>query len=389
MSYGYILSHILMEVQNASYLFSQPLYFDKKRDIMDLLLMTRPLKGAVGEKMEKINVYVPENIGTMLENDAVMFEVYKNDGRTVNKNKFLGRLITGYYDDYVIEARTAYDKIMSDIDTEKLSIKEKEQIADSILRNVVLPEVPSRKGKNPARLSLKPTKDTEGLIEQIMMDLGDKDYISQYFCRMFMSYCEKPFSEREQIIFKDNYETLRMSCAAKRSIAFKTIWNPKTIHEVIPYKVVTGSEEMFNYLICAEINPISGQQEAKTYRLNRIDKINYGKSMGSIDSSVLHYLGMMVKYGPQYMINDEEESCVRLTESGRRNFSRIYYGRPLVDYVDERDDGFYYYFKGSKDQVFFYFRRFGYDDAEIISPESLRKRMIEFHSKAYEMYKGR
>ncbi len=339
--------------------------------------------------MEKINIYVPENIGAMLENDAVMFEVYKRDGRTVNKNRFLGLLITGYYGDYITEARAAYDTIISSIDTTKLSLKEKEQIADNILKNFVLPVVPSRKGKNPARLSLKPTKDTEALIQQILTDLGGEDFISQYFCKMFMSYCEKPFSKREQIIFKDKYEMLQMACSVKRSLTFKTIWNDKIIHEVIPYKVVTGPEEMFNYLLCAEINPASGEQEAKTYRLNRIDKINYGRSLDSIDSDVRHHLDMMLKYGPQYMINDDAESCVRLSDSGVRNFSRIYYGRPVLDHVVEKEDGHYYYFKGSKDQVFFYFRRFGYEDAEIISPEPLRQRMIDFHSKACAMYEGR
>lgn len=339
--------------------------------------------------MDKINVYVPENIGSMLERDASMFEVYKRDGRTINKNRFLGMLITGYFGDYVTEARSAYDRIVSAIDTEKLSIKEREQIADSILRDVVLPAVPSRKGKNPARLSLKPTKDTEALIERIMLDLGGEDYISQYFCRMFMSYCEKPFSKREQIIFKDSFETLQLACDVGKSITFKTIWNMKNIHEVIPYKVVTGPEEMFNYLLCAEVNPSTGEQEAKTYRLNRIDRINYGRSMSSIEDTVMHYLDMMLQYGPQYMINDDEESCVRLTNSGVRNFSRIYYGRPMVERVEDRDDGHYYYFKGSKDQVFFYFRRFGYEDAEVISPEPLRTKMIEFHSKACDMYKSR
>ena len=348
-----------------------------------------PKRGCRRVPLEKINVYVPENIGTMLENDATMFEVYKKDGRTINKNRFLGMLITGYYGDYVTEARAAFDSIVSAIDTKKLSVKEKEQIADSILRDVVLPAVPSRKGKNPARLSLKPTKDTEALIEQIMRDLGSEDYISQYFCRMFMSYCDKPFSKREQIIFKDNYETLQLACDAKKSITFKTIWNAKNLHEVIPYRVVTGPEEMFNYLLCAEINSASGTQEAKTYRLNRIDRINYGRSTESIDDTVKHYLEMMIKYGPQYMINSDDESCVRLTDSGVRNFSRIYYGRPMVERVEERDDGHYYFFKGSKDQVFFYFRRFGYEDAEIISPEPLRAKMIEFHSKARDMYEGR
>ena len=61
--------------------------------------------------MDKINVYVPDNIGIMLENDAVMFEVYKRDGKTINKNRFLGMLVTGYYDDYVTEMRSAYEKI--------------------------------------------------------------------------------------------------------------------------------------------------------------------------------------------------------------------------------------------------------------------------------------
>lgn len=336
--------------------------------------------------MEKINIYVPEETGNLLENDAIMFEIYKKDGRTVNKNKFLGAIITGYYNDYVMESKTAYDSIISALSTSNLSEKEKIEITNSILKTVVLPEVPSRKGKNPTKLSLKPTKDTEALVEQILEDLGAEDFISQYFCRMFMSYCEKSFSKREQIVFKDNYDTLLMACKTNKSILFKTIWNEKNIHEVIPYAVVTGKEEMFNYLLCAEINKTTGEQDAKAYRLNRISKINYSRSLGNIDSNIKNYLDKMLLYGPQYMINDDEESCVRLTDSGQRNFSRIYYGRPAVDRVEEKEDGHYYYFKGSKDQIFFYFRRFGYNDVEIISPESLRQKMIEFHTKACEMY---
>ena len=72
--------------------------------------------------MEKINIYVPENIGAMIESDATMFEVYKKDGRTINKNRFLGMLIIGYYNDYVTEAKAAYDAILSAIDTNKVRI---------------------------------------------------------------------------------------------------------------------------------------------------------------------------------------------------------------------------------------------------------------------------
>ena len=339
--------------------------------------------------MEKINIYVPEKIGKMLENDAVMFEVYKKDGRTINKNRFLGLLIKGYYGDYISEARAAFETILSSIETKKLSLQEKEQIADSVLKNTILPTVPSRKGKHPARLSLKPTKDTETLIQQILIDLGGEDYISQYFCRMFMSYCEKPFSKREQIIFKDNYEILQESCANSRSISFKTIWNEKSIHEVIPYKVVTGPEEMFNYLLCAEINSDAGEQETKTYRLNRIDRITFGKSRESINDRVRHNLELMIRYGPQYMINDDEESCVRLSSNGVKSFNRIYYGRPHFERIEVKEDHTYYYFKCSSDQLFLYFKRFDGDAAEIIYPKALRERMIRFHSDSLEIYKER
>ena len=336
--------------------------------------------------MDKINIYVPENIGKMLENDAAMFEVYKKDGRTINRNRFYRMLIIGYYGDYITEARATFDSIVSAIDTKKLSLNEKEQIAYSILQDVVLPIVPSRKGKNPSNLSFKPTKDTEALVEQMMRDIGSENYISQYFCKIFMSYCDKPFSKREQILFKDNYETLQMACDAKKSITFKTIWNPRIIHEVIPYKVVTGPEEMFNYLLCAEVNTETGRQEAKTYRLNRIDRIYYGRNMSSIDDTVRHYLDLMIHYGPQYMINDEEEACVRLNSYGVKSFNRIYYGRPQYERIEVKDEHSYYYFKCSSDQLFLYFKRFEGDEVEILYPKTLRDRMIRFHKESLKVY---
>ena len=337
--------------------------------------------------LEKINIYVPGHIGLLLDSDASMFEILKRDGQTINRNRFLSMLILGYYNSYVTECQNSYDSIVAELINHGVSRDRSYEIGDTILKKIVLPEVPSRKGKNPTKLSLKPTKETEGLIISIMNDLGSEDYISQYFCRLLMSYCEKPFSEREQIIFRDNYELLREACEHRRPISFSTIWNPSVIHSVIPYKLSVGQEEMFNYLLCAESSTFSGKQEARTYRLNRISKINLSRIPSQIAEEVSNHLERMIRYGPQYMINDDEESCVRLTESGRRNFSRIYYGRPQVDRIEEKADGAYYYFKGSKDQVFFYFRRFGFDDAEIISPELLRKKMADFHLKAYENYK--
>ena len=330
--------------------------------------------------LDKINIYVPEHIGQILERDAEMFEVFKKDGNTINKNRFLSKLLLGYYSSYANERQQAYEKIATCLMESGIDSRRSHDIADNILKNVVLPAVPSRKGKNPSNLSLKPTKETETLI----LDIEKDKYFSQYFCGMLMSYCEKPFYERERIVFRDKYELLQDACEKSSPIAFSTIWKPEVIHTAIPYKLATGQEEMFNYLLCAETNTETGVQEAKSYRLNRIKRIHYKEISNQICDEVQEHLDRMVLYAPQYMINDDEECCVKLTDSGRKNFSRIYYGRPKVDRIEEKADGYYYYFKGSQDQVFFYFRRF--ENAEIIRPASLRQKMLEFHRKAYENY---
>lgn len=340
------------------------------------------------EKMDKINIYVPQNIGILLENDVVQFEILKKDGYTVNKNKFLTMLVQGYYDTYMREAQDKYKSITDILASKGLNREEQSEIANEILTKIILPEVPSRKGKKPVRLSLKPTKETIPLIKHILEDLGAKDYISQFFCRMLMSYCEKPFSVREQILFKENYDFIVEACKEQCSIRFTTIWNVSEIHEVIPYKIVVGQEEMFNYLLCGERNKKNGEWEAKSYRLNRINDLRLGNNRIPLPSEIKSNLDKMIYYAPQHAINQQREICVRLSETGAKLMNRIYRGRPKIDRKVKDGNNYFYYFICSEEQVFWYFSRFEGKDAEIIYPEDCRNRMIEFHKKTANMYEG-
>lgn len=337
--------------------------------------------------LEKINIYVPEKIGNILVSDAKLFEIFKKDSQTVNRNRFLGMLIKGYYNYYAAKNKKIFDSILTEINSVAIAQDQKEQIAENILRNVILPEVPKRKGKHPTRLFLKPTVDTENLIILITNTIGGKDYISQYFCRIFMSYCDLALNEREQIIFKDNYDFLLRACNSGQVVTFSTIWNSKVVHEVIPYALIVGQDEMFNYLLCEEFIEHSGVSEARAYRLNRITKLNNSGSTSTLSALVRNHLDLMKYYGPQYAINDDEETCVKLSDAGVRSYIRIYYGRPQYDRIEKIQNEYFYYFKCSKEQLFLYFRRFGNKSAEILSPESLRQRMIDFHEKALDLYK--
>lgn len=335
---------------------------------------------------EKINIYVPHEIGLRLKGDARLFEIFKKDRRTLNLNRFLSMVLCGYYDDYCQENKNIYDSIMAILESTSMGEKNKEETADKIVNQVFLPAIPKRKGKKPICLSLKPTNDTERIIRDIMQDLAGKDFISQYFCRMLMSYCRKPISERERIVFKENYDKLQMACNEGRSVTFTLIWDDKREYEIIPYAVASGSEEMFNYLIGEGTNYKTGEPEAVSIRLNRIDHLSFGRTNRAISEEIRTHCSRMIETAPQYAINSNEEICVRLNDAGEKLYNRIYYGRPAYDRIEDREDGHYYFFSCSSTQVFHYFRRFDNTTAIIVSPHYLRKRMIDFHANSLSAY---
>ena len=335
--------------------------------------------------MEKISIYVPEKIAKNLDSDAKFFEVYKRNREEINKNKFLNLLIKNYFEEYQEENEVQYQAIRSSIDPNKIRRKQRDNIAKSVFDQLYLPTITSEKGHRLTKISLKPTSSSELVIKQIEKEIGIQYHLSQYYCWMLMRYCEKPICEREKIIFQENYRTIERCCKEGKIIAFNTIWNDKTFHKVIPYKIVTGSEEMHNYLLCAEINPQDESQKEMSVCLNRIASVETKRSKGTIDEAVKKHLDLTEQMGPAYCIHEEKECCIFLTNEGRMSFKRMYFGRPTLDEKKPNVDG-YYYFRCSEDQLFLYFRRFG-SDARVIYPESLKKRFADYYADAYNTYR--
>lgn len=336
--------------------------------------------------LEKINIYVTENIRKRLHEDARMFEIFRKDNITINLNGFLSRVILGYYHTYVSECNEIYAAIRQELALAGLQKMQQDLLAADIMNHVVFPSVTEEEQRKTCRLSLKPTNDTEGILVAIKDGLSINDSVSNYLFRMFESYCRKPMYEREQLVFDSCYEFLIGACASQRPIAFTTIWNKQVIHEVTPYQVVTGTEEMYNYLLCQEIDEKTGQLEARSYRLNRICRPTFSRKPMPLSEQVQLDLDRMKHYGPQYAINDDEETLVKLSDKGVLDFRRIYYGRPMYETLEEKPDGAIYHFRCSKDQLYFYFRRFNAGSAEVLSPQSLRSRIQQFHATSLLQY---
>ena len=336
---------------------------------------------------DKINVFIPRKTAEILEKDAQSFEIFKAGSTDLNMNRFLSRILVGYYDVYTSTYKHMLDQISSVLqETSLQNTLQYSTTAELLFKKVLFPEMPKKKGQQSKRISLKPTASTMSILLNIENNLNG-DTMSQYLCRLFTSYTLKPLNEREHIIFKSTYDFLKNACKSQQAISFTLAWDKSVVHEVLPYCIDVSREELHNYLLCQEYIPAHDRYEARTYRLNRIMHEHLSANTKPFDQDVQHHLEMMKCYGPQYPINDDEECCVRLTEEGTHLFNRIYFGRPIVDRIEKKGDVTYYYFKGSKFQLYTYFRRFDKDHAIILYPESLRMKMIESYQIALDSYK--
>ena len=336
--------------------------------------------------MEKRNIFLPEKTAQLLESDARQFEIFKKNQHAVNMTRFLSLLIAGYYSSYVEQYHQLQEQITGILPSNGMeNPKACQASASTVIKTAIFPDAPKRKGVISRKISLKPTALTEPILLYLETVLDD-DTVSQYFCRMFTAYTKNPVHVREQIIFKATYDSLQRACKKKQPIAFVTTRKPETVHEVLPYSLCVGKDSLFNYLLCQEQNSETGRTEAATYRISRITKLRQTSAVYFPQDSVQKHLQMMELYGPQYAINDDEETCVRFTEEGTNQFHRIHFGRPVPDRIETKSDGFYYYFKCSKNQLYLYFRRFDANHAVVISPKNLREQILDYHKQSVEAY---
>ena len=357
-----------------------------------------PNTGARWPMEEKISVYVSSNVAETLEYDARLFEIYKSNSSSddislnVNMNHFLSKLLIGYIDLYNTECQTRRNEILDIINNRvgnSLDASIKEELKEQIFQKMFIKAQTKQKGKHSKKLSLKPTRETKAILDDIESN-PQGDTVSGFLSKVFASYTDKAISEREKIIFNDTYVFLDRCCKDGKAIRFQTINNSR-FRDVIPYKIVKAKEEMSNYLLCGVIDE-SGNIYAQSYRLSRIVAPKISDINLILSQNVINNLMRMEQNGPQFAINDDEDTIVRFVNTDRQNgkstYRSIYFGRPTPygDQEQEQKHEGIYRFGCSTSQSSLYFRRF--NDVEVLAPAKLRNEIIEFHKKALECYEN-
>ena len=326
---------------------------------------------------EKIKIYIPKSVNSILLKDMENFEFFKKDG-SLNRNEFYNTLIVNYYEQYEKNQSEIFSHIKNSISMNS-GLKDSlvSDIAAEILQFVDVRTFDLSEQKYDTAVSVKPTRRSAAEIDYIQNCLLDNSTLSNYFRNLFASYALLPQDRREAILFRDTFEKIREAVDTNRKIYFTTARN-ESPHIVSPYAVSNSKEELFNYLICQH------KGYPYSFRICRIKQVKILNEGRDFTEGITEIFEKMISYGPQFAYQarkPQQTIKVRLSERGKEQFRSIYLHRPRPCRIE--DD--IYCFDCSRSQAFQYFCKFG-ANALVIEPEDLRNDLHRFHAAASKRY---
>ncbi|MCR5341382.1 MAG: WYL domain-containing protein [Saccharofermentans sp.] len=322
---------------------------------------------------EKYKIYLSEDTKTRLATDAELFEFTRENG-TVNLNGFLKELIVNYFDQYRNDNEELLNNVLGDLNSVKeLKPKAASALAERIIRTYINNR-DSGSGKS-AVITLTVSGASYEIIKIIENNLLKDNSLSGYIKDMFLSYLSIPRSKREEIIFRDTFESINKAISENRLISFTSRGHEhKAVVE--PYLIAASKEEQFSYLLCHDRR----QKKNRSFRISRLSNVFVTSNSFTKDQRIADELARKGLRSPHSM-SEDIHAVVKMTERGKQMYIMIVKNRPYVTYIDGDD----YHFDWPEMQLEDYFRRFG-KDAVVVSPPSLKSKLKNYYSRALEAY---
>lgn len=326
---------------------------------------------------DKLKINVTARTAEILEKDAEGFEFLKSDGRTLNKNALVTKLIVNYHERFRKETAALSDYLIKTIGSAAhLTKNALAELCRTIAAHIYKREAAPLAEKFNHTVSVKPTRESEALIDYIERYELDGSSLSEYFRNMFSSYAALPQDEREKVIFRPQYEALERAIAHKKRAYITTRRGRDKGCEIAPYRIAASKEELHCYLLAAQ------GSTCIPLRLSRIVTVTELGGDAEFSEEQLTIFSRMLAYGPQFhYARQEEEVLVQFTAYGMELFQKLYVHRPVPVRIENNN----YYFACSHQQLLQYLVRFG-KDAYVVYPSSLRDRIQTFFRLAQNRY---
>lgn len=341
----------------------------------------------VGSLDQKQRVNLSYTALSIIENDRICFGVE-------NITKFYNRIFMCFKEDALASRAIALDKQRKALEMTfaKLEKETKDKVIDTLVSEyeMELKRSVDHYPKGESQLFRLNNQNFQYLTEPNSSCREDEYYgnkMSLYLKAVFEEYAWKPYVLRERIYFSDVIEKAEM--AIQLGLQLRVELKNNSRFYIKPYRVMSDKMDTYNYLVGCSRSDKTPEADFKpaSFRVTRMinmEMIKKGKS-GRLTQGEKNSIDYRISTeGPQFLVGDTVVIRIRLTDTGVRKYREHLFLRP--PYQKKIDAPGVYDFYCTEAQAEFYFMKFG-RDAEILSPEILRDRMVRLYRDALDSYR--
>lgn len=210
----------------------------------------------------------------------------------------------------------------------------------------------------------------------------------KYIKALLEEYSLLPFYEREGVFFKDYIDLINEAISGGNVIKLNYINRKQQQKQITvrPYRIAPSSLLHYHYLIALPTNT-ENSEDILTLRISRIaSKPTILSRTSHITIQEQSHIDEVIRSkGIQYIVSQDSEIKVALTEQGYKLYKSILYLRPKYSEPPKKEDKWILTFMCAEEQVKNYFFQFG-KEAEILSPSRLRDWYSQKYREAAEVY---
>lgn len=343
--------------------------------------------GFVINDEQKIRISLSLHAFLIIQDDMQVFEVPK-------LTSFINTVISNFRDG----AKASLQKYLANkrLDLEELfkdSHLPQDQIEDSISHLLKKEEARIKKElqefqkEHYIRKSYHINKDN---IDYLMNDCVDHklylDRPGRYLKCILEEYASCPFVIRERIFKKDIYTIVERACMSGTLLSVNKLiaGEVQTLH-VYPYKIVPDPLNTQEYLICYSKKQHEPSKDKKmaSFAMSRLDSIKELKHSAFISEKDKNELDTtLTRQSAAFLTGDTTTIRIRFTEEGKVMYRHRLQSRPDITRITDSD---IYEFTCTEYQAYNYFFTFG-STIEVLSPTSLREKMMAHYKQAFSVY---
>jgi len=223
-----------------------------------------------------------------------------------------------------------------------------------------------------------------------IIDEGPDALAAKLFRNIIQTYLSLPQYIREQIVYKDQYDTLILIKEKNRRSTITTnsiFYDEKNVKRNNEYyfeliDIVAGKEEFHTYVVGYVIKE-DNTKEIKSFKLSSIKKVVAKMDITTITKEEKESICKKIKDGPAFLNHEYIEFKVKFTNEGQELYKKLYKDRPKFDSKKSNNDIFY--FNCTEFQMINYLKQFG-KDAILLEPIETRNQLINYYKDALESY---